>query len=309
MLISHNLPVVARLCDRIGVLYAGRLVEEGPADAVLQRPRQPYTESLVRCLPDGVRRKRDGALQTIPGQLPPPGAAIPGCVFAPRCFAVEAKCHVEAPPARNTAGHRALCHFDPPFRATGAVPDADMAPWPGSSAPASGSSLRAVRLSKTYRGAGGPIRVVRDVSFDLAAGETLGLVGESGSGKTTLARLMLGLAVPDAGGHFEIGGHTVAPSLTARTLADRKAIQIVFQNPDSALNRAQKRTAHPDAAVAQTGTPLTRACRVQAGGPRQRRAIAACALGDAARQPFRRIEATGGHCAGVCRRPAHGGLR
>lgn len=232
LLISHNLPMVARMCDRIGVLYAGRLVEQGPAAQVLHSPRHPYTARLLSCLPGGGRRKAQGALQTIAGQLPPSGAPMEACVFAPRCDRAEPLCHHEAPPARLAGKHMAACHFDPPFPASpDALPEAA-----SSVAPTRVPVLEAVHLSKTY----GAVTAVNEVSLRLAAGETLGLVGESGSGKTTLARLLLGLAAPDEGGAILLDGKAVGPTLKARSRAERKAIQIIFQNPDSALNRAHK---------------------------------------------------------------------
>jgi peptide/nickel transport system ATP-binding protein len=100
--------------------------------------------------------------------------------------------------------------------------------------------LRARNLNKTYPGAGGPVRAVSDIDFSLSAGETLGLVGESGSGKTTLARLLLGLTAPDTGGDVLLDGKAIGHTLSARTRAERQAIQIIFQNPDSALNRAHR---------------------------------------------------------------------
>jgi len=234
LLISHNLPMVARMCDRIGVLYAGTLVEEGKAGDVLGRPSHPYTTRLLRCLPQGGRRKQDGMLQTIAGQLPPPGSRHVACVFAARCDAVQEICRTTPPPMREVAGHRALCHFTPPFPAM-----ADDAAGVAPTALAGGPVLRAEHLCKTYRTpGGGTVRAVSDISFTLAAGETLGLVGESGSGKTTLARLLLGLVAPDTGGRILLDGAVMAPSVKARSRVHRRAVQIVFQHPDSALNRA-----------------------------------------------------------------------
>jgi peptide/nickel transport system ATP-binding protein len=231
LLISHNLPLVARMCDRIGVLYAGRLVEQGPAEAVLHTPRHPYTARLVACLPGGGRRKQDGALQTIAGQLPAPGVVLAGCVFAPRCDRAEAVCGTMPPPARWAGGQMAACHFGPPFPASAdALPEA-----PGAAA-VGRPVLEAVHLSKSY----GAVRAVDDVSLRLAAGETLGLVGESGSGKTTLARLLLGLTAPDPGSAILLDGRELGATLRVRRRAERKAIQIIFQNPDSALNRAHR---------------------------------------------------------------------
>ncbi|OWK22480.1 hypothetical protein AJ88_10165 [Mesorhizobium amorphae CCBAU 01583] len=79
---------------------------------------------------------------------------------------------------------------------------------------------------------------MKDVSVSLRPGETLGLVGESGSGKTTFARLLLGLVPPDEGGSITLEGKALAPRLDSRTDDQIKAMQIVFQNPDSALNRS-----------------------------------------------------------------------
>ncbi len=234
LLISHNLPMVARMCDRIGVLYAGILVEQGEAGEVLGAPSHPYTARLVACLPGAGRRKRDGPLQTIAGGLPAPGAALAPCAFAPRCDRREAVCLSTPPPERWTGLHMALCHFTPPFPAP---------PGLSAGAPAEAGArpvLAARHLSKTYAGPGGAVRAVDDASLTLAAGETLGLVGESGSGKTTLARLLLGLTAPDPGGTLTLDDAALGPTIRSRSRNDRRAIQIIFQNPDSALNRAQR---------------------------------------------------------------------
>ena len=94
------------MCDRVGVLYAGRLVEEGPVGTVLQDPRHPYTVGLLRCIPRGGVRKDKGRLDTIPGFLPSLGAEIPGCVFADRCALADDRCRTEEP-ALDRARRRA----------------------------------------------------------------------------------------------------------------------------------------------------------------------------------------------------------
>jgi len=96
-------------------------------------------------------------------------------------------------------------------------------------------SLRGV--SKTFRGRGEQVHALADVDLDLHHGETVGLVGESGSGKTTLARVLLGLTAPDQGSTLELEGTKLAPALSRRSRDQLKAMQIIFQNPDSALNR------------------------------------------------------------------------
>ncbi len=85
LLITHNLGLVARLCERVGVLYAGRLVEEGPARDIFTDPRHPYTMGLFRCVPRFGMNKTDAALQTIPGTLPALGEPLAGCVYSARC--------------------------------------------------------------------------------------------------------------------------------------------------------------------------------------------------------------------------------
>jgi len=99
--------------------------------------------------------------------------------------------------------------------------------------------LRTHNLSKTYRIAGRPLQAVREVTLDLWPGETLGLVGESGSGKSSLAKLLLGLSSPDAGSEVQLRGEALPASADNRTRDQLKALQMVFQNPGSALNRSQ----------------------------------------------------------------------
>ena len=92
-------------------------------------------------------------------------------------------------------------------------------------------------MSKTFKQEGHLVRALADVTIDVRPGETLGLVGESGSGKTTLARILLGLTAPDAGSRVELDGAPLASHVLRRDAAQVRAVQIVFQNPDTALNR------------------------------------------------------------------------
>jgi peptide/nickel transport system ATP-binding protein len=308
LFISHNLAVVARMCDRVGVLYAGRLVEEGTTGEVFEQPRHPYTVGLLRCLPRRGRRKDHGRLDTIPGFLPTPGAAIAGCVFADRCALADDRCRREEPSLlelgdspQGGSRRRSRCHYH------------DRAPDLPRATPADLQNpivvdrggppiLSARNLTKSFVVSGHPLRALADISLDLWPGETLGLVGESGSGKTTFAKLLLGIHAPDAGSVVELDGGALLGRTGQRSHAQVKAVQIVFQNPDSALNRSHtvrhlvgralaKLAGVPRALRQQKLFALTRAVRLAdrylsmrpkqlSGGLKQRVAIARAFAGD-----------------------------
>ena len=236
LFISHNLGVIARMCDRVGVLYAGELVEEGKAAEVFEQPRHPYTVGLLRCIPRRGRRKDHGRLDTIPGFLPVPGQEITGCVFAPRCALADDRCRTEAPPPYEIAGGRtSRCHHhqQAPELPREAALDKQVLQARETGEPV--VSLRGV--SKTFHFLGENLRGLVDVDLDIYPGETLGLVGESGSGKTTLARVLLGLTAADPGSEVDLEGVAVVGDARNRSREQLKSLQIVFQNPDSALNR------------------------------------------------------------------------
>ena len=236
LFISHNLGVIARMCDDVGVLYAGELVEEGSAREVFDDPRHPYTVGLLRCIPRRGRLKDHGVLDTIPGFLPPPGAAIEGCIFAERCGLAQDRCRTDPPPMYDLGGRRgSRCHFheQAPDLPRATPPDPVVRP----AGVADELLLRASSVSKTFRFGGVDVHALTGVDVEIRPGETLGLVGESGSGKTTLARVLLGIVKPDAGSDVELDGRPLAGETKARSRDQVRAVQIVFQNPDSALNR------------------------------------------------------------------------
>lgn len=106
LFITHDLGVVAQVADRIAVTYAGRIVEEGPAQEVLRRPRHPYTAGLLRASPQLVRQK----LEPIAGTVPSLTALPPGCAFEPRCALRRPECVIAMPDLREAGfGHRARC--------------------------------------------------------------------------------------------------------------------------------------------------------------------------------------------------------
>ena len=236
LFISHNLAVIAKMCDRVGVLYAGELIEEGPAGEVFAQPRHPYTVGLVRCIPRRGQRKDHGRLDTIPGFLPPPGEEPAGCIFAPRCPIAEDRCRSASPPAFDTGpGRTARCylHDQTPDLPRNTPEDLKII----SERDATHPVVSVNGLSKTFRSRGEAVKALVSVSLTLEAGETLGLVGESGSGKTTLARALLGLIPPDDGSVITLDDKPLGADARRRPRDQLKALQIVFQNPDSALNR------------------------------------------------------------------------
>jgi peptide/nickel transport system ATP-binding protein len=235
LFISHNLAVIAKMCEQVGVLYAGRVVEEGPADQVFRDPRHPYTVGLLRCIPRGGVRKDQTPLDTIPGFLPRIGTEIQGCVFAPRCGLVQEICRQEEPPLYPIGdGRTSRCHF---HEQAHLVPRTSPAQLVAHRQGNGAAILTLDHAGKTFRQEGQDVHALSDITLAIRPGEILGLVGESGSGKTTLARVLLGLTSPDAGSLLELEGTPLAPRVQRRSEEQVRAVQVVFQNPDSALNR------------------------------------------------------------------------
>ena len=236
LFISHNLAVIAKMCDRVGVLYAGELIEEGPAREIFDQPRHPYTVGLLRCIPRRGQRKDHGRLDTIPGFLPAPGSVLDECIFAARCPIAEEQCRTAPPPAfaiSATRSSRCYLHEQTVDLPRNTPVDVQLPSRHDAAEPI----VRVAGLSKTFDSRGETVKALVGVDLVLERGETLGLVGESGSGKTTLARALLGLITPDEGSIVELEGQPLGPDARRRPRDQLKALQIVFQNPDSALNR------------------------------------------------------------------------
>jgi peptide/nickel transport system ATP-binding protein len=233
LLIAHNLGVIRTICKRVGVMYAGRIVEEGDAVAVFEKPQHPYTLGLLRSLPRHGIRKSERALATIPGSLPQIGANLPACVFVDRCQLATDICRqVEPPNVELGNGRTSRCHHidrlgemvEPPATT-------------GTTAAQGEVALEVTNLSKTFHQSGHDVPALVEVDLDLRDGETLGLVGESGSGKSTLARTILGIESPDAGGDLALDHDPLKGRSVDRPVDQKRSIQMVFQNPESALNR------------------------------------------------------------------------
>lgn len=234
LLIAHNLGVIRTMCDRVGVMYAGRVVEEGTVDDVFDNPSHPYTVGLLNSIPRKGVRKTDRELFAIPGNLPQIGDRLPTCVYVARCPIATEICHTDVPPVVDRSGvHWTRCHH----------PDRiDEVPEPEEIASEHEVGTEEIigihGVSKTFRQRSGDVPALVSVDLGFADGETLGLVGESGSGKSTLAKTMLGVHEADEGGDITLRGRSMKGKATQRVDESIRAIQMVFQNPDSALNRA-----------------------------------------------------------------------
>jgi peptide/nickel transport system ATP-binding protein len=192
LLITHDMAVVARMADRIAVMYAGLIVEEGPAGAVLASPVHPYTADLLAAVPS-----LSGSAGLVGDVAPLPAPADgPGCPYAPRCSLASSQCLEELPQLTEFGASRVRCWH-------AGQPSAVIArrPLPSRPLPPPGDVILDARhLTRRFRSLDGPWRTaVDDVSFELRAAQALGIVGESGSGKTTTAHLALGLLAPDGG--------------------------------------------------------------------------------------------------------------
>jgi peptide/nickel transport system ATP-binding protein len=250
IVITHDLGVVAGFADRVAVMYAGRLVEQGGVDDVYERPRMPYTMGLLGSIP---RVDESGRRPLVPieGAPPSPAHLPPGCPFAPRCPLVFERCHEEEPALAAVGGRPQLaaCHRAAEIEAGGLAPEEVYEVR--SSAPAPGAErrngrpqvLRTEDLVKHHpllRGAVfkrqvGTVRAVDGISLTVGEGETLGLVGESGCGKTTALLEILELTRPQ-GGRVVVLGRDTAELDARERRALRREVQVVFQDPLASLD-------------------------------------------------------------------------
>jgi peptide/nickel transport system ATP-binding protein len=243
--ISHNLGTVVRICDRIGVMYAGELVEEGPIGEVFRDPRHPYTRGLLNCIPVLGSSKTSAALAPIPGQVPSTISRPPGCIFASRCTYVEkGRCTTVPIPTELIPGsehHRVQCvRFRelPPREQPTATAEALVAKHNKEVVLAVDHLRKFYRQSPSIFGGGDAydVKALNDIDMSAKRGMTLAIVGESGCGKSTFAKVLTGIEQATGGtvvlDNSDIGNTPVE----RRPDSVKRKLQMVFQNPDSTLN-------------------------------------------------------------------------
>jgi len=242
--ITHDLAVVSKLCDRVGVMYAGQFCEQAPVKDLYRAPLHPYTLGLLGCVPRFDPEGGKRLLASIPGSIPRLDALPGGCIFAPRCAFARDECGRSTPPLREVRpGHYSAC-----FRweeLPTAAEYAHAAPAVPPHTEDRPEVLRVIDVRKSFPpterlfGAGRTrsrsVRAVDGVTLWVRKGNTLGVVGESGCGKTTLLRAIAGLA-PRTSGEILLNGEKLEANVQDRPRKVLKQLQMVFQNPDASLN-------------------------------------------------------------------------
>ncbi len=227
LFITHDLAIVAEICERVLIMRHGELVEQGPIDRVFSDPQHPYTKALLAA----------SGLEVNPstGRLVTLADLTAGPVVGP-----QPGSEVEAAPSNPVGGPERT-----PFRIHETFPDGHQGTIVFNRAPASSglapAMVQVTELTRTYlrpgRGLKGPTKVpaLRGVSFDVREGQHFGIVGESGCGKSTLLRMLTGLE-RDGSGSVQIGGREVVGQRERNLRWLRQEVQIVFQDPMGSLD-------------------------------------------------------------------------
>jgi peptide/nickel transport system ATP-binding protein len=250
--ITHNLGVVARVSDRLAVMYAGEIVELASTKDLYAKPLHPYTMGLMRCLPDVDAPKGTRTLHPIDGRVPSPDNLPEGCIFSPRCEFARENCFTEHPKLEEVVpGHQARCFYAKEWLEKGVRWD-DRIEEPESACPERPVETDEIMLTikdarvyypvpfKTVAGLFGLekrkyVRAVDDVSFTIKRGRTLGVVGESGCGKSTIAKAIVGLEALREG-KIDFLETDISSPINKRGSQTIRDLQMVFQDPNGVLN-------------------------------------------------------------------------
>lgn len=242
MYISHDLGVIAQVCDRVVLMYAGEIVEDTPTGDMFKSPAHPYARGLLESIP---RLTMAGIPNSMPGQPPIPGT-LPGCSFAPRCSFATEICTTDLPdlvPIPMTS-HLIRCYNWEKVVASDFSQELKNVFHVIERKAHDKTAIELSDVEITYHQQGlidrlrrvpEPPSTVSDVTFSIHRGETLALVGESGSGKSTIVRTISGL-LPPRQGKIKFLHDDISMSVDNRPLEMCRRIQMVFQNPDASLN-------------------------------------------------------------------------
>jgi peptide/nickel transport system ATP-binding protein len=255
--ITHDLGIVAQLCDQVVVLYAGNIVETGDVFRLFKSPLHPYTQALLQSHP--AHQMRVHRLITIPGRVPSLKELPVGCKFSPRCELAQAVCFTQEPPTAQVGSQTVACHaYQPDWK--GRAPSSLYAGFSQKveAEPQANTTLRQTSmaadepvvhaeqirvhykdtigwLGKILGEKQGLVRAVDGVDLEVYRGETLALVGESGSGKTTLGRTILRLEQPTLG-QISVDQQDITGLPQAKVRPLRAHMQMIFQDPISSLS-------------------------------------------------------------------------
>lgn len=241
--VSHDLGAIARVCDRVIVMYAGEIVLEGTSRQVLRDPGHPYGRGLLASIP----KLSDSCLpRALDGRPPAPGQVGKGCAFAARCAIATDLCAAERPDLIALPnGSSTRCHWPEQVRSIPLMGERNA----GERALPDALSLHIEEMSISYARSrlldqllgleNKAVATVDGIDIALRKGETLGLVGESGSGKSTILKSVAGL-LPPLAGRIQLKGEEALPSrVEERSGRQLRQVQLIFQNPDESLNPRQ----------------------------------------------------------------------
>ncbi len=249
--ITHDLGVVAQLCDYVLVLYAGNIVESGEVHSIFKNPLHPYTRALLHSHPS--RHAQVHRLMTIRGRVPSLQNLPVGCKFAKRCDLAEKICFQKEPDGCQVDGQQVLCHaYSVNWMGRSletvhqGVVELEKSISPCKKALQREEVLRVEQLEthfydrvglfgRIFGQQPGTVKAVDKVDLNIQRGETLAIVGESGSGKTTLGRTLLRLLRP-TGGDIVVGGQSIVGLTQSQVRPLRVRMQMIFQDPYSSLS-------------------------------------------------------------------------
>ncbi|MBG7609848.1 MAG: ABC transporter ATP-binding protein [Anaerolineae bacterium] len=242
MYISHDLGVIARVSDRVALMYAGEIVEDASAAEIFKSPAHPYARGLLESIP---RLEIAGIPNSMPGQPPIPGT-LPGCSFAPRCSFASDICSNEPPSliAMPDTAHLVSCHHWEKVLSTDFSQELSNVFHTIEHKTHDKPAIELSDVAITYHRPGfidrmrktpEPPATVSDVTVTVKRGETLALVGESGSGKSTIVRAISGL-LPTKRGRIQFEDHDLTVKVDDRPIELCRHVQLIFQNPDASLN-------------------------------------------------------------------------